>query len=435
MHSPALVPCISLRSFQADHTDSTQDHRLSRVVLDGICRSNPATGPPLTSSSEQDPGFLETAANTVHWRQQPAPSWDGDPAALLLLLQHATKTSEQRRDPFPAPGPGDKVHLLKGWLSRQGRTTAKNDIVSYLQETTGFQHRETAHQLLENHVQIITGIVEKLGQDIQVLERQIRTRDSATVQTNFAIQSLDHKYIQSLGDLRGRVVRCEVSIAQLSGDIRVIRHEVQKIDKEIYSLHSTFKNHVSSFEKMVMQLLGKLETSSSDQSSNLKTVQRDQHHELQLLDFKLTSVLKDFKDQIENQRKWTEVQLTQSADQAQYQHQLLSVMKERLEAAEKKTEEKLLLLSLQLEQSDNPEEHKRQLKQMKSGEKSLHARITRFERQIWKELEEIQSEYRSGFQSIHESLELLRQIQNTKLKLEKKKTEKDTQRYKARNFQ
>lgn len=41
----------------------------------------------------------------------------------------------------------------------------------------------------------------------QVLERQIRTRDGATAQTNFAVQSLDRKYIQSLGDLRGRVVR------------------------------------------------------------------------------------------------------------------------------------------------------------------------------------------------------------------------------------
>lgn len=66
------------------------------------------------------------------------------------------------------------------------------------------------------------------------------------------------------------------------------------------------------------------------------------------------------------------------------------------EAAEKKIEENLLLLSLQLEQSDNPEKHKRQLNQMKSDEKNLHARITRLEREIWKELEEIQNEYRSG---------------------------------------
>lgn len=45
--------------------------------------------------------------------------------------------------------------------------------------------------------------------------------------------------------------RCEASIAKLSGDISIIRHEVQKIDKEIYSLHSTLKYSVSGFEKMV----------------------------------------------------------------------------------------------------------------------------------------------------------------------------------------
>ncbi|NXI64833.1 FA81B protein, partial [Anseranas semipalmata] len=360
---------------------------------------------------------------------------------LALAVMTPGVSGVRRRDPAPAPGPGDKVRRLEERLSSQERTTAfllhqafriKDDIVSYLQEAAGYQHRETAaRQLLESHVQTITGMVQKLSQDIEVLERQIRTRDGATAQTNFAVQSLDHKYIQGVGDLRGRVVRCEASIAKLSGDIGIIRHEVQKIDKELYSLHSTLKYCVSSFEKMVMQLLGKIETSNSDQSSNLKTVQGDQHHELQLLDFKLTSILSGFKDQMQNQQKWTEAQLTRSEDQAQHRHQLLNAMKERLETAEKKIEEKLLLLTLKLEQTDKPEKFKKQLNQMKSDEKNLHTRITRFERQIWKELEEIQNEYRSGFQSIHESLELLKQIQNTKLKLEKKKIQKDTRRYKA----
>lgn len=43
--------------------------------------------------------------------------------------------------------------------------------------------------------------------NLQVLERQIRARDGAAVETNFAVQSLNHKYIQGLGDLRGRVAR------------------------------------------------------------------------------------------------------------------------------------------------------------------------------------------------------------------------------------
>ncbi|XP_061231115.1 protein FAM81B [Neopsephotus bourkii] len=336
-----------------------------------------------------------------------------------------------RRDASPPPCPGDKARLLQQRLSSQERTRAfllhqafqtHGDIIAYLQGSKGYQHGETAAwHLLENHIQTITSIVKKLSQDIEVLEWQIRTRDGAAAETNFAVQTLDHKYSQCLGDLRGRVARCEASIAKLSGDISFIRHEAQKTDKEIYGLHSTLRNCVADFERKVMQLLGKMETSNSDQSSNLKTVQGDQHHKLQLLDFKLASGLSDFRDQIQAHRKWTESQLTRSEeDQAQQRHQLHHLVKERLEREEKRVEEKLLFLSLKLEQMDKPQKYEKQLNQMISDEKTLHERLTRFERQIWKEIEEIQNEYRSGFQSIHESLKLLRKIHNAKLKLEKK---------------
>ncbi|NWU96447.1 FA81B protein, partial [Upupa epops] len=340
-----------------------------------------------------------------------------------------------RRDPSPPLCPADRAHLLEERLSSQERTTAfllhqafqiKDDIVSCLQGSKGCQYGENAaRQLLENHIQTITSIVKKLSQDIEVLERQLRTRDGAAVKTNFAIQSLDQKYIQGLGDLRGRVARCEASIAKLSGDIGVIRHEGQKTDKEIYGLHSALRSCAGDFEKKVMQLSGKIETSNSDQSSYLKTVQGDQHHELQLLDFKLTTNLSDFRDQIQGQRKWMEALLTRSEeDQAQHRQQLLNSVKERLERAERRVEEKLLLLSLKLEQMDKPQKHEKQLNRMNNDVKILQARITRFETQIWKELEEIQTEYRSGFQSVHESLELLKQIQSKKLRLEKKKLQR-----------
>ncbi|XP_033928993.1 protein FAM81B [Melopsittacus undulatus] len=340
------------------------------------------------------------------------------------------------RGTSPPPCPRDRALLLEQRLSSQERTTAfllhqafqiKDDIIIYLQGSKGYQHGETAVQhLLENHIQTITSIVKKLSQDIEVLEWQIRTRDGAAAETNFVVQTLDHKYSQCLGDLRGRVARCEASIAKLSGDISFIRHEAQKTDKEIYGLHSTLKNCVADFEKKVMQLLGKIETSNSDQSSNLKTIQGDQHHKLQLLDFKLASVLSDFRDQIQTHRKWTEAQLTRSEeDQAQQKHQLHDLVKKRLERAEKRVEEKLLFLSLKLEQMDKPQKYEKQLNQLITDEKNLHERLTRSERQIWKEIEEIQNEYRAGFQSINESLELLRQIHNAKLKLEKKKIHKD----------
>ncbi|XP_009992087.1 PREDICTED: protein FAM81B [Chaetura pelagica] len=290
----------------------------------------------------------------------------------------------------------------------------------------GSRSLASARQLLENHIQTITSIVRKLSQDVEVLERQIRTRDGAALETNFAVQSLDHKCIQGIGDLRGRVARCEASMAKLSADISVLRHEAQKAEREIYGLHSALKSCASDFEKKVMQLLSKIEASSSDHSSNLKTVQGDQHHEMQLLDFKLTSALSDFRDQLQTHWKRAEAWLSRTEEnQAQHRQQLLNLLKEGLDRAENRVEEKLLVLSLKIEQMDKPQKFEKQVKEMKSDEKSLHARINRFERQIWKELEEIRNEYRSGFQSILESLELLKQIQNTKLRLEKKKIQKD----------
>ncbi|KAM9367966.1 protein FAM81B [Phaethornis superciliosus] len=341
-----------------------------------------------------------------------------------------------RRDPSPSPHPGDRTRLLEERLSIQERTTAfllqqafqiKDDILSYLQGCKSDQHGETsARRLLENQVQTITSILKKLSQDIEVLERQIRSRDGAAVETNFAVQSLDYKFIQGLGDLRGRVARCEASMAKLSADISMTKQEAQKTDKQIYGLHSALKSCASEFEKKVMQLLGKIETSNSDQSSNLKTVQGHQHHEMQLLDFKLRSALSEFRDHLQTHQKWTEAEVARAEEeQAQQRQQMLELVKERLERAEERVEEKLLLLSLKAEQMDKPQKYEKQLNQMKSDGKSLHARITRLERQIGKELEEIRDEYRSGFQSIRESLDLLKQIQNTRMKLEKKKIEKD----------
>ncbi|NXA49525.1 FA81B protein, partial [Nothocercus julius] len=305
-----------------------------------------------------------------------------------------------RRETSLPPRAGNGVRQLEERLSRQERTTGllleqaaliKDNLVSYLRgPRDGQQGDVAAQQLLQSHVQAVVGAVKQLCRDVQVLEMQIRTRDNATLESNFALQSLDRKYIQGFGDLRGRVARCEASIAKLAGDINILRHEAHRTDKEIYSVRSAL-------EKSVMQLLGKIKTSSSDQSSNLKTVQGDQHHELQLLDFKLTSTLNDFKAQIQTQQKWTEMQLSRSEqDQAYHRNQLLHSLKERLETAEKRLEEKLLLLSLKLERTDRSHKYEKQLDQMKNEEKALQARIAALERQVWDELEEVQREYRSG---------------------------------------
>ncbi|XP_077792335.1 protein FAM81B isoform X1 [Podarcis muralis] len=360
-------------------------------------------------------------------------------AASYIPMMMAGQSGGSQSQPFLPTIPhvsGSRVHSLEDRLSNQERTTAvlldqafriKDGLVSYLHGNKGVQQGETAaRQLLENHIQTITSIVKKLSHDIEVLERQIKSRDDATSGTNFAMQSLDHKHLQGVGDLRGRVARCDASIAKLSGDINIIRHEISKQEKEIHAIKSTVENYANNLELKVMQLLGKIDTSNSEQNSNLKAIQGNQHHELQLLDLKINGVLNDFKDQIQNQRKWIENELRRSEqEQASLINQCLYSVKERLDTVEKKTDDSYYFLCKRIESTDKTEQFNAELNQVKNDQNKLHARIARFEKLMWHELEEIQSEYRSGFQSIRDSLNALKQIQTAKLKLEEEKFKQD----------
>ncbi|XP_077621333.1 protein FAM81B isoform X4 [Crocuta crocuta] len=191
--------------------------------------------------------------------------------------------------------PNTQRSQLEDRLNTQERTIAllleqafriKEDISACLQGTHGFRKEESlARKLLESHIQTITSIVKKLSQNIEILEHQIRARDQAATGTNFAVQELNTRHLQGVGDLRGRVARCDSSIVKLSGDIQFIRHEHQKIEKTIQDFVSALETVSKNLDVKVMQLLGKIEASSSQQTSNLKMVQGDYRHEMNLLEF------------------------------------------------------------------------------------------------------------------------------------------------------
>uniref|UniRef100_A0A2K5RR61 Family with sequence similarity 81 member B n=1 Tax=Cebus imitator TaxID=2715852 RepID=A0A2K5RR61_CEBIM len=132
---------------------------------------------------------------------------------------------------------------LEDRLNNQERTVAflleqafriKEDISACLQGAHGFRKEESlARKLLESHIQTITTIVKKLSQNIEILEDQIRARDQAATGANFAVQEINLKHLQGIGDLRGRVARCDSSIVKLSGDIHFIRQEYRQIEKVI----------------------------------------------------------------------------------------------------------------------------------------------------------------------------------------------------------
>uniref|UniRef100_H2PG39 Family with sequence similarity 81 member B n=1 Tax=Pongo abelii TaxID=9601 RepID=H2PG39_PONAB len=338
--------------------------------------------------------------------------------------------------PFLPIIPNTQGGQLEDRLNNQERTIAflleqafriKEDISACLQGTHGFRKEESlARKLLESHIQTITSIVKKLSQNIEILEDQIRARDQAATGTNFAVHEINIKHLQGVGDLRGRVARCDSSIVKLSGDIHLFRQEYRQIEKAIQEFVPALETLSKNLDMKVMQLLGKIETASSEQTSNLKMVQGDYRREMNLLEFKFHSLSSNLYEEVENNKKWTENQfLKYRKDHLGHINECLKVLQEKLEKSENKMEEKLLQLSSKVENFINTQKQETQLSKVKHTENKLSKRMEQMEKQIWGELETMQNEYQSGFKSIHDSLSSLQQIQKTKMDLEKYKVQKD----------
>lgn len=244
--------------------------------------------------------------------------------------------------------------------------------------------------------------------------------------TNFAVQDLNIKHIQGVGDLRGRVARCDSSIVKLSGDMQFIRHECRQTEKSVQELASAIETISKNLDVKVMQLLGKIEASTSEHTSNLKTVQGDYQHEMNLLDFKFNSLSTNIYEEVENNQKWTENQFIKyRKDHLGHMNECLKVVQEKLEKSENKMEEKMLQLSSKLENFINSQKQEAEVNKVKAIENKVSKKMCQIEKRIWGELEKMQNDYQSGFKSIHDSLNSLQQIQKTKMDLEKYKVQKD----------
>ncbi|XP_078252616.1 protein FAM81B [Rhinoraja longicauda] len=328
------------------------------------------------------------------------------------------------------------VQITDDRLSNQERTTAtlleqafriKDDFITYLRGNQGNSTVERAsQQLLENHIQVITNILKQLSTDIEILEQQIKTRDSVTAGTSYAVLSLDHKHLAGIGDLRGRVARCDASISKLAGDVNAISCEIQKAKKEIQDTKTSLKFQMKELEAKVMQLQIKIDNSKSEQNAKLKTVRGEQQHELQILDFKINAALTEVHAQMQHQQEWTEHKLDKTQDeQVQRMDRLLHLMQEKTELVEKKRLEKLNHISVRLVKLEDSQGLEAELNRKKYSDTKMNEKLAKVEKNIWHELESIKNEYREGFQSIKESINSLNKISDKKIKMDKEKVQKD----------
>lgn len=85
----------------------------------------------------------------------------------------------------------------------------------------------------------------------QGLEAEIRARDHGILGTNAAVGKLEVHNVTSLQDLRGRIVRCDASIAKHSSDIKTCFGDIQRVINDQYKAHTAVQEVVHKMESQV----------------------------------------------------------------------------------------------------------------------------------------------------------------------------------------
>ncbi|XP_074090648.1 protein FAM81A [Macrotis lagotis] len=302
----------------------------------------------------------------------------------------------------------------------------KDDIVNSLQkmQNKGGGDR-LARLFLEEHIRNITAIVKQLNRDIEVLQEQIRARDNISYGTNSALKSLEMRQLSGLGDLRGRVARCDASIARLSAEHKTTYEGLQHLNKEQQAAKLILESKIKDAEGQISQLLSRVDLSLSEQSTKLKMTHRDSNHQLHLLDIKFKGTVEELSSQILSARNWLqqeqeriEKELLQKIDQ------LALVVKENSEISERSIEKKFSQMSAKLDKIEEIQKKNMEVQRPKSDDEKISIRISKIELQMNEEMKEMKAEVNAGFAAIYESIGSLRQVLEAKMKLDKDQIQK-----------
>uniref|UniRef100_F7BRF2 Family with sequence similarity 81 member A n=1 Tax=Monodelphis domestica TaxID=13616 RepID=F7BRF2_MONDO len=297
----------------------------------------------------------------------------------------------------------------------------KDDIVNSLQkmQNKGGGDR-LARLFLEEHIRNITAIVKQLNRDIEVLQEQIRARDNISYGTNSALKSLEMRQLSGLGDLRGRVARCDASIARLSAEHKTTYEGLQHLNKEQQAAKLILETKIKDAEGQISQLLSRVDLSLSEQSTKLKMTHRDSNHQLHLLDIKFKGTVEELSSQILSARNWLqqeqeriEKELLQKIDQ------LALVVKENSEISERTIEKKFSQMSAKLDKIEEIQKKNMDAQRPKSDDEKMNVRISKIELQMNEEMKEMKAEVNAGFAAIYESIGSLRQVLEAKMKIDK----------------
>lgn len=297
----------------------------------------------------------------------------------------------------------------------------KEDVIDSLNFTHGtWQEEKHARAMLQEHIRTITAVVNRLNSDIANLEETIRARDSATVGTNTAVKNLEVHHVATLTDLRGRIVRCDTSIAKLSQEIRQCFDMVKQISQGQQDHQNRLIDRIHELESKIVSLSGSLDRSTGEQKMKLQHLEGDSQQQMVQLDVRTRQIIDDLKHNISTFQ--THAQVEQEKLEAKLMAALdhnAQIRDQFVEKLERKLDEIQYVFDQRMKKLEEmvAAEEERLNEIQKNIETKVIARLDSSLRQQHEEIAKIKRDTRDGFSTVHESISNMKTVMDGKRKL------------------
>lgn len=354
---------------------------------------------------------------------QPRPSPRNNEQETRVLPYTGNNTERQSRGP-------SRLDLLEERLTQQERNSQnlvdrafkiKEDVIDSLNFTHGtWQEEKHARNMLQEHIRTITAVVNRLNSDISQLEESIRTRDNVSMGTNNAVKNLEVHHVASLTDLRGRIVRCDTSIARLSTEFNNTTAAIKQLSQQQSDMQGKIIERIHDVEARLVTVQNNQDRMASENKMKLQHLEGDTGQQMATLDSRTKSIIDDLKNTLNM------YQANSDAEREKLEARLLSNM-ERISAAkdgliervERKVDESHYVTENRIQKLDEAilEERAKIADIEHHLENKIVARLEQMAATQKEEFARLKRECREGFSTVHESITNMKTVMEGKRKI------------------
>ncbi|XP_061174278.1 protein FAM81A-like isoform X2 [Saccostrea echinata] len=353
--------------------------------------------------------------------QRPSPR-NNEPETRVLPYS-GNNTERQSRGP-------SRLDLLEERLAQQEKNSQnlvdrafkiKEDVIDSLNFTHGtWQEEKHARNMLQEHIRTITAVVNRLNNDISQLEESVRARDNATMGTNNAVKNLEVHHVASLTDLRGRVVRCDTSIARLSTELQNATAAIKQMSQQQNDMQGKILERIHEVEARMVSIQNNQDRIASENKMKLQHLEGDTGQQMATLDSRTRSIIDDLKNTLTMYQSSSDTEREKLESRMMSNIERISAAKDSLiERLERKIDEGTFVTDNRIQKIEEAimEERAKIADIEHHLENKIAARLEQMAAQQKEEFSRLKREVREGFSTVHESITNMKTVMEGKRKI------------------